>query len=269
MNEDALMTANAIPVDAGNRLRILFWNALDTGTLNVQCRYQILNKDGTISQNYQQLTVPTASAATAFELTLAPGYLLAVTLSTFNTILQSGDLYATISLQYGTVTDQTQQLPLMAGYVLANAPLNYPLSDIRPTNSGLPSATDNALADPGNGNDFTLQMPSTARGIIRALSWTLQTDATIAVRQVALSWVNANGEYYRMNAASSQNPNETRTYMLWTGTTPPTPPTGFIYIPAPNMPPMQGLQLVIVTTNLQGGDEHTNIRWIDEHHVAM
>lgn len=269
MNESALMTANAIPCDAGNRLRVVLWNGLDTSGFVIQCRYQILNKDGTISQNYAELTVLNAAAATAHELSLAPGFLLAVTLSTFNTVIQHGDLYATISLQYGNVSTASQQLPIMAGYILANAPLNYPLSQIEAINSGAASATEQSLPDPGPGTTFLIDMPPTARGIIRALSFVLTTGAAVPARTVILKWYTANADYYHTQAISTQAASQTKTYQLWIGTTPPTPPTDVIYIPAPEMPPMQGLQVEPITANFDGSDGYTSIRWLDEHHVAM
>lgn len=269
MREDALLTANAIPTEAGNRLRLTFWNASTETAFLVACRYQILNKDGSISQNYAQFTIPVSSIALPFLLTLAPGHLLSVTLTTIGTTLQNGELYATIALQYGDVTTESQQLPLSAGYVLNYAPLNYPLSDVAAINSGLPASVDVAIGDPGPGLEIDYTEAASSRSRLTALSFNFVTDATIGVRQVHIVYTNATATWIKAKAASTQNASETRTYQLWIGTTPPTAPTGYIYIPLPSLPPLQTLQIVTQTDNIQGADEFSTVRANFARRVAM
>lgn len=263
------MTANAIPVDSGNRLLMRFWNADADSGYFADVRYQILNKDGTISQNYQRITVANEANGTSFLLSLAPGWLLAVTVTAPLTSLQNGILYCVGSIQYGSVNTPDQQLPIMSGYVVAEAPLNYPLSDLVAVNSGLPATVEGSIADPGPQTEIGKQLSATGRHQLRTFLFTLVTSATVLTRQVALSFTTANGEYIRVNAAATQTAAQTKIYQLWLGTTPPAAPTGYIYIPCPELPPLQTLIISTVTTNFDADDEYSGIRYVEQVHAAI
>lgn len=256
----SLFTANAIPITPSNLLRLAFWNASNQTGYTVQVRYQIENKDGSISQNLQTIVVGAAAANSQTLIPLAYGNLLAVTMSTFGTTLQNGTLYGIASLQYGSVNDNTQQLPLISGYVLANAPLSYPLGQVRSVNSGVMNPTVIAPNDPGPGNELSYSNSVTAQAILVAGSLLFTTNATVASRIVNIAIGDQNGTVYSSRVTTAQTAGKSFRLCFWTTPLPLTPPAFTDYIPILLTEPLRGLTLNTTTENIQNGDEFTEIR---------
>lgn len=258
---ETLFTANAIPITPSNILRLAFWNANDQTGYTVQVRFQIENKDGSISQNLQTIIVGAAAANTQTFIPLAHGNLLAVTMSTFGTTLQNGTLYGIASLQYGSVNDNTQQLPLISGYILADAPLSYPLGEVRSVNSGVMNPKVIAPNDPGPGIDLSYNNSVTAQAILIAGSFLFSANATVANRVINMLIGDQNGNVYSSRVTTAITASQSKRIYFWTTPLPLTPPTLTDYIPILLTEPLRGLTLNTTTENIQNGDEFTEIRF--------
>lgn len=266
---ETLFTANAIPITPSNKLRLAFWNSGNEAGFTVVCRYQIENKDGTISQNVEQFAINAGALDQQFFINLAYGNLLAVTLATFGTTVQSGQIYATISLQYGSVNDNAQQLPLISGYVLANAPLNYPLGTTQAINSGLPATIEVAVQDPPPGTDFTHQEAPASRSRLVHGSFELVTDANAGNRTVTVKFANTSGIFWMTQSDTVQIASETKRYIYSPLPIPAVKPTDVIYLPIPYFSVTQNLSISSQTANIQAGDAYTSQYILIERYVAM
>lgn len=266
---DSLFTANAIPITPSNKLRLAFWNGGAESAFTVVCRYQIENKDGTISQNVETFHVPNSGADVQFFINLAYGKLIAVTLATFNTTIQSGQLYATISLQYGNVNDNSQQLPLISGYVLANAPLNYPLGNTVAVNSDNPASVIVAAPDPDHGADLNYSETPTSLSELWHGSFRFTTEPAVATRTVQIQLLSFAGVFWIANATASQVASETKTYILSPLPTPTVSVTDVIYIPIPPVKPTFTLRINTVINNIQLSDQIDQVFFTIGRHVSM
>lgn len=260
MNE-LLYSANAIPITPSNRLRLAFWNSDPDNAQTVLVLWRIQNKDGTISNNAEQITVTAGAAGQEAVFPLTYGELLAVTLSTFNTVLQNGELYAVIILQNGSVNDNRQQLPLISGYILANAPLSYPLGRVEAVNSGVPAMMFKTFNDPPTGADLGITVSGTARSAIEVGSFAYVADANVAVRVVQLSLTSNGTPFWKSVIKNPITANQSIDIILSKTPKPTDVPTNTQYLEIPLHSPIFNLGIVTLTAGIQAGDQITNINF--------
>lgn len=266
---ELLYSANAIPITPSNSLRLAFWNARSDTAYTVQLRYQIQNQDGTISNNVETLIVNAAANNQQFTIKLAYGNLLAVTASTFGTTLENGGLYCSIRLQYGDVDDNTQQLPLIAGYVLSGAPLSYPLNQPTAPNSGLPTTRSVRLVDPAAGAEFTDQQAPTSQSKLISGIFTLTTDATPGNRVVQLTVSDQNGNVFTNLASNTVPPSSNALIQLWNTPIPAAIGPSILFLGIPKHPYLQTIQVTSLTTGIGAGDTYTGVNLYYEQLVKI
>lgn len=262
---ELLYSANAIPITPSNLLRLAFWNARNDTGYTVLIRYQVENKDGSVSNNIETCVVNASANNQQFAIRLPYGNLLAVTASTFGTTLQNGGLYCSIRLQYGEVNDSTQQLPLIAGYVLSGAPLSYPLNQPAAVNSGVPTTRVVQVGDPTAGNEITSTEAATSQSKLLNGRFTLTTDATVATRTVTFIVSDQTGQVYLNNASATQTAGLSVQYQLWPTPIPASIGPAVLFIGIQPTPYLQTIKIDTLTTNIQGDDQFSNIIfWLEQ-----
>lgn len=263
---EQLFSANAIPITPSNYLRLAFWNASDASSYTIVCRYQVQNKDGSVSDNVETVTVAASAAGQVNRLRLPYGNLLAVSLTHFSGILQNGNLYASIAIQYGDVADNSQLLPLIGGYVIESAPLNYPLTEPKAVNSGVPATVVITVPSPGLGNNQVYTSPANTQRRLSAGKITLTTDANVGNRTITLRVIDQTGQVYESTNGSFAAANETKNFFLWTTPLPTAAPTNAIYLPILQTPFLQTLAVEFNIIGVQVGDEITATSlWFDQY----
>ena len=252
---NSLYSANALPVDNGNRLRFSLINALSGTALTVTARWSILRPNGDLSENAESFIVQPDAGQQDFTFKLTKGLLVAATLSGSAVGLQNGILYGVMALQYGDVASETQLLRLMSGYILNNAPLNYPLGDVVAVNSGIGATVVHDVSDPGAGADYAVILPTDSRSQLYSGSFVLSTDATVADRTINLTVSDASGVIFITQAKPVIQANSVITIVLWKAPISTNVPDNVRFISIPEHPPLQGLNFTTNTTNLQLADE--------------
>lgn len=258
MNE-LLYSANAIPITPSNRLRLAFWNSDPDNAQTVLVLWRVQNKDGTISNNAEQIIVTAGAAGQEAIFPLPYGELLAVTLSTFNTVLQNGELYAVIIVQNGSVNDNRQQLPLISGYILANAPLSYPLGRVEAVNSGVPAMMFKTFNDPSTGGDLSITVSTTARSAIELGRFTFVADGQVANRTIQLVLTSNGTTFWKSVVKSTITAGLTQDIILTKTPKPVDVPADTQYLEIPIHPPIFNLGIATVVTGIQSGDQITNV----------
>lgn len=263
---EQLFSANAIPITPSNYLRLAFWNASDASDYTVVCRYQVQNKDGSVSDNVESVTVAASAAGQVNRLRLPYGNLLAVSLTHFSGILQNGNLYATISIQYGDVDDNSQLLPLIGGYVIETAPLNYPLTEPKAVNSGVPATVVEIPNTPAPGDDFFYASPATSQRRLAAARINYIADAGVANRNVTITVGDQNGTIYTATHGAPITAGQNINLYLWTTPLPTTSPGSVIYIPMLPTPTISTLTVECTASNMQAGDQFASaVLWFEQY----
>lgn len=266
MNE-ILYSAQAIPVTPANKLRVLLSNANPDASYTVIARWQIQNKDGSISNNAETITASANGQQETFTWSLPYGNLLAVSLFVNSTLLQNGTLYGVIQLQYGTVLNPTNLLPLTAGYIAGNAALNYPLSEPKAVNDGNPSYLTRNIGDPAAGAEIDYQASQTGYTKITGGSFLLICDANVAARLVNVTLTANGAPIWSVDAAATVAANSSTRFIICDTPPPTVVPANFKYIQLPRIQPIFNLRLRTTTANIQVGDQYSEINIANELYV--
>lgn len=257
---ESLYSANAIPVDNGNRLRFTLVNATTDNTLTVTARWTVLQKNGKLSENAESFQVAPNAGEQTFAFKLTDGHLIAATLTGAASGLQSGMLYGVIALQYGDVNTTTQILRLMSGYVLNNAPLNYPLGDVSAVNSGLGATNIVSVSPPGAGTELNFSLATDGRSTLYNAIFEFSASADVADRTPVFTFADANNQFWQSTISAKITANQIVTIILTKNPIPATIPADVRYLPMCHHAPMQQLTITTLTANIQAADEYSRIR---------
>lgn len=266
--QNAILSANSVPVDAGNRLRVSFWNSNPDNSYTVIIRFQILLPDGTISDNADERTIPAFQQDLPFLFPLTDGQLIFASVFCTATGLQEGELYCTIGVQYGSVSAFAQLLSLIGGYLASGNPLAFPLGNNVPKNTDRPANITQPFSTPTTGSEILAEFSPLF--FTRLINFTFQfhADANAANRTIVLNIDDLNGKVLTVTHATPITATEDITFYLWTGTIPATIPANVRFIQLPEMPFAQGVTITSVTENIQAGDEFDNIIGRSKKYVA-
>lgn len=261
---DTLFSANAVPIDQSNKLRVSFWNADDTRPLPVVVRYQIEEPNGNIIDNAENVIVGTGNLNQTILLSLTKGKLLSVSCTSFQTNQEAGILFGAIAIQYGGVNDPINFLALISGYISAFAPLQYPLGDTNAVNQTEHARQTWTGALPGPGGEFNENISSSGRVTLTGGSMTFTTSAVAGNRTPIFTFGASTGPRYIVQPSASIAPSSVVQLIFWRGHIPLSIPTNVRYVPIPFIQGIKALRITSLTTNLDAADEYTDIFLLTE-----
>lgn len=253
MNYEAIIGSNAIPVQNGNSLFIAVWNPGVSGK-TLLLRYQILEDDGNIANGLETFAVLADTADTQFLFKITKGLLLTASLTATSADLQSGEMYATLAIQLGDVSNANQRINLISGYVSAFGVLTYPLGEPKASNDTPGANLTRNFSDPGAGVEMNLTFSGFERAKLTGLSFQFTTDGFLGSRRVALLFSDLGGNILRAVANATQLPSTTVTYFIFFGSVPATLPPDTLYIPVMPLPPLRSMAIVSSTASFAVGD---------------
>ena len=268
MIPSSLLSANAIPISRSEKLRLIFFNPNEGNSYQINIRYQIADASGKISDNFDTFLLAASANNLERILNLTDGLLIAVTVNAGSNQLQAGEIFCAVALQYGSVSQSSNLLQLVAGYITGNAPLNYPLTESRDTNQTAPATICDTFPDGGAGSEMNLTLPPLFYTRITGIVFTYHASVDVAARTVTIRINNTFGAFIDLNLNATVTDSVNWLCYSFEGTLPTTIPTNTRYLPLPKLPYLRGVNIESITTNIQANDEYRNIRVYSEKYVA-
>jgi len=190
-----------------------------------------------------------SKATTTHSLDGVPIFLTAFTTAS---PVRRGELYVKIWLMTGT----TEVMLLSAQYLTDHKTIRWPPGFVESSVEGPGLLRSITGTDPAAGSEVSETVPTNARWKLRAMSFRLVTDPTVATRMVQLVIDDGTNEFYRYTAIDTQAASASYLYEA--------NPLGFlpgsiakaIHIPLPlEVLLFQGWRIRTNTANLQSGDD--------------
>jgi len=164
---------------------------------------------------HEEFGLQTAPVGAQFRFEVFPlleGFLLGVVVHPTFLVTGPGDLYVLVGLLRGNEVRQSATQILCAGYVVGPSGPSWPAGGIESLQSGRGATSLGFTVDPGAGVEISHTVGDLRRGELRAMRFTLVTDATVANRRVLVEVVRSGNIIARTAAALVQTASLTFNY---------------------------------------------------------
>lgn len=260
-DNDALVSASAIPVSVDSRLRITLWTSL-AGNASAIINVKQLDEAGQLISTPQEIQFSSAGSPNRTLINLTTGLLVSVSVFVTTSQVPLGTVFALIELQQGSLASVDQLLPLTSGYLTTNSVLNYPLNEPR-AQADIPIDTQTiTITPPANGTDLFHIFDTNAKTQLLGANISLITSAAVANRLFIFRLKDTNGELYLLTSRTVQPANVSFTYNLWPGPNLPADTAERIYISIPDTISIKSLEIDTIITNLQAADAWNSVTLI-------
>lgn len=249
----ALMGTEGLYVTGDDHLLLTVSNSLAGVAVALSGRQ--LHKSGDVVPFSEPHTPASDRSATTRVARLARGWLQHLTVTVTTGAPIGGQTFARVDLVRGEGAGRIVLATLAAGYVTARNGLAWPGSALRSSIEGAGALRSITGADPAAGAEVSETVPTGARWALRALRVTLVTDATVANREVALTFDDGVTVYAEYPSSVNQTATQSRAYTA--------SPAGVrggaatslaIMIATAPIVALSGHRIRTLTTGLAGGD---------------
>lgn len=252
-----LVGTEGLYITGDDHLLITTLNAVASAELRIGGR--VLRIDGSIVP-FQDRHVPNTDRTAATTLIRLPeGWLQNVTVVSSGGSPLYAQTWVRVDLVRGDNAGRTTLATLVQGVVTAAQRRAWPGSPLVATHEGPGAMRSITGTDPGAAAEFSETVPTGARWRPHALSFTLLTDATVANREVALTFDDGTNIYCVQLPGAVQAAGGVRRYSYGLDTAVVASGLGAVdrTIPLPRLLMLAGHRIRSVTGNLQAGDNYS------------
>lgn len=250
-------------------LRLVVWNSVPGLTVILAGRW--LRIDGKIIPFRFDFIPTSLRAVSTFTTALGEGFLLNVNAqSTIGTAFPfRGQTFCTVDLLRGGSANPFRVTVLFADYLTDGNALAWPQGQIRQSIEGPGWVQSLGVANPAAGANWSVTVPTNARWLVRGITFTLTTSATVATRTVEVNLTDGVNQLQVFPAFNTQAASLGFRYNANSTTANVTTDTTQIQIPIyADLRMVAGWVLSTTTVNIQVGDQYSGIRltleeWIE------
>lgn len=253
----ALIGTDALYVTDDDFLLVTSLNA--TASLRLTIGGRLLRRDGAVVPLQEPHTANTDRTPATSVHKLAEGWLQSLS-AIASTASVYGQTYLRVDLCRGSGAGARTVIgTLLQGLATSTQPLAWPGAPLATTQERPGAPRSITGTDPGAAAEISETVPTGARWQPLALSFTLLTDATVANREVAITFDDGAAIYFVQLPGAVQSAGGTRRYSYGIGTAVVQGGLGAAdrTIPMPRLVMLAGHRIRSVTGNIQAGDNYS------------
>lgn len=224
--------------------------------VTLRLRVRMADVNGRVFGNLLELPLPSDRSLATALLQLTDGFLLGCAVAAEGVAVRRGEVFASVELIRGLVTNQEPYSQLASGYPSASDPLCWPNESPEPSVSGQGRLLVFTQAQPAAGAELAITVPTGARWRPMSLRFTLTTSAVVGNRFVHVVVDDGAGLVFHDVAGPAQAASLTFIYSVGAGIGPAALLDNTVLLPFPHDPTFrQGWRIRTVTTARDGADQ--------------
>jgi hypothetical protein len=193
-------------------VRLVSWNSL--AAVKLTMRMRILTPAAQVVIYPVDQTPNTDRSAKASDSTPIEGWLLGVSVEASTGTPARGQTFAMVKLMRGSAATSIEIATIAADYVTSQQRLSYPGSGVTSSLAGQGFIRTVTGTDPGAGVEVSETVPAGARWKLRSLEAALVTSATVANRDVQVTFDDGTVEFFRGASATNHPASNTFRYTV-------------------------------------------------------